>query len=292
MNAIVVKSKIKFLVLSLILLLIMACSTDSSYKESIPVANTDVGEDYHALHDGDGTTLKSDISINEIPANLKIIKSAKARYKVENVKLATRSIKQIAQRYNAYISDLRFTNDLYKKENRFTIKIPQQHFDTMMDSIGYHVEFVEYENITTKDVTEEYIDIQTRLATKKEVKERYEAILRKNAKTVEDILRTEEKLRVIQEEIESAQGRLKYLTNKVSYSTIQIDLYETVDYVEEPESYSKTFLSKGKEGLHFGWTIIEGIVIGLIYVWPLVVLITVGFIVLRRRWKKQKSKTA
>ena len=33
-----------------------------------------------------------------------------------------------------------------------------------------------------------------------------------------DILKTEDKLRVIQEEIESAQGRLKYLTNKVSYN--------------------------------------------------------------------------
>nr|WP_321230785.1 DUF4349 domain-containing protein [uncultured Psychroserpens sp.] len=259
------------------------------YKESVEVASTDINEDYESVIKNDDTALKSDIGENEIPKHLKIIKSATARYKVDNVKLATRNIKKIAARYNAYISDLRYTNDLYKKENRFTIKIPQQHFDSMMDSIGYIVDFVEYENITTKDVTEEYVDIQTRLNTKLEVKSRYETILRRNAKTVEDLLATEEKLRVIQEEIESAQGRLKYLSNKVSYSTIQIDLYETVAYTEEPESYSKTFLSKSKEGLSFGWSAIEGFVIGLMYLWPLVILGIIVFLLIRKRLRKRKT---
>lgn len=49
-----------------------------------------------------------------------------------------------------------------------------------MDSINSVVEFVEFENITTKDVTEEYIDLETRLKTKQEVKQRYEDILCKN----------------------------------------------------------------------------------------------------------------
>ena len=124
---------------------------------------------------------------DNIPLDLKIIKSATARYKVKNVKQATYKIKAIAQKHGAYISDLRFQNDLYKKENRFTIKVPQKYFDIVMDSVNAVVDFVEYENITTKDVTEEYIDLETRLKTKLEVKERYESILRKNAKTVEDI---------------------------------------------------------------------------------------------------------
>lgn len=283
------KSKIKFLIAMTVAICFLGCSENKmSYKESVEVSAVDINDDYEAVGNDEQTALKSDIGENEIPQHLKIIKSATARYKVENVKVATRHIKKIAGRYDAYISDLRYTNDLYKKENRFTIKIPQQHFDSMMDSIGYIVDFVEYENITTKDVTEEYIDIQTRLNTKLEVKSRYETILRRNAKTIEDILMTEEKLRVIQEEIESAQGRLKYLSNKVSYSTIQIDLYETVAYKEEPESYSKTFLSKSKEGLNFGWTAIEGFVIGLLYLWPLVILGVVVFFLVRRTLRKRK----
>ncbi len=223
---------------------------------------------------------------SNIPLNLKIIKSANARYKVKNVKEATYKIKAIAQKHGAYISDLRFQNDLYKKENRFTIKVPQKYFDIVMDSVNAVVDFVEYENITTKDVTEEYIDLETRLKTKLEVKARYESILRKNAKTVEDILKTEDKLRIIQEEIESAQGRLKYLTNKVSFSTIQIDLYESVDYVEEPENYTKTFLDKSKEGVSNGWFFIEAFIIVLINIWPLLIVGITAYIFIRKRRRK------
>ncbi|WP_299334837.1 DUF4349 domain-containing protein [uncultured Psychroserpens sp.] len=289
MNAIVLKSKIKLIVIFSIWISVMSCNHNANYKENVSLATADIKDDYEVVSDEAQTALQSEVGISQVPADLKIIKSANARYKVENVKTATRKIKRIAQSYGAYISDLRFENNLYQKENRFTIKIPQQYFDTMMDSIGFMVEFVEYENITTKDVTEEYIDIQTRLETKKEVKARYEMILRKNAITVEDILTTEDKLRIIQEEIESAQGRLKYLTNKVSYSTIQIDLYETVAYKEEPESYSKTFFAKGKEGLTYGWHIIESLILALIYVWPLVIIGTVLFFVIRKKIRKRKA---
>lgn len=289
MNVILDKMKIKYLWLAMLLCFVVACNTNENYKESLSIDTADVDADFEAILSEDDMAIKSEVSVNQIPMDLKIIKSANARYKVENVKTATRTIKRIAQRYNAYISDLRYTNDLYRKENRFTIKIPQQHFDTMMDSIGFVVDFVEYENITTKDVTEEYIDIETRLKTKKEIKARYESILRKKAKTVEDILKTEDKLRIIQEEIESAQGRLKYLTNKVSYSTIQIDLYESVEFQEEPESYSKTFLAKSKEGFASGWNFVENFILGLFYVWPLIIIGTFLFFVIRRKMKNRKT---
>ncbi|WP_299225124.1 DUF4349 domain-containing protein [uncultured Psychroserpens sp.] len=288
MNAIFVKLKIKLILISCVAISFMACKENMSSNESVSVKSADVKYDYAAVELDDETTIKSQVGTHQVPADLKIIKSANARYKVEDVKIATRRIKRIAQNYGAYISDLRFENNLYQKENRFTIKIPQQHFDIMMDSIGFMVDFVEYENITTKDVTEEYIDIQARLETKKEVKSRYESILRKKAITVEDILATEEKLRIIQEEIESAQGRLKYLTNKVSYSTIQIDLYETVDFKEEPTVYHKTFWSKSKEALIFGWHFIENIVLGIIHVWPLIILGAITYFLVRRKLKFKK----
>ncbi len=279
MNANPLKSVFKIITISLFVMLLSACQNES-YKENVSVADTAVSEEYEAV------TSKTEPSTSAIPNNLKIIKSANARYKVKHVKVATKKIKQIALNFDAYISDLRFQNDLYRIENRFTVKVPQQHFDAMMDSISAIVEFVEYENITTQDVTEEYIDIETRLKTKLEVKQRYETILRQKAKTVEEILATEEKLRVIQEEIESEQGRLKYLTNKVAYSTIQIDLYETVDYKEEPTSYKKSFWSKTKEGLVFGWNFIETIVLGIIHIWPFIILGSLLFFVIKKRIKK------
>jgi hypothetical protein len=286
MKTISVKLAIKMMLGLVCVLGVFSCN-QGDYKENLSLEETGVTSTYEVIEEETPiASLQNDATLVKVPANLKIIKSANARYKVKNVKSATAQIKDIATKYDAYVSDLRFQNNLYQIENRFTIKVPQQYFDAILDSIGGVVDFVEYENITTQDVTEEYIDLQSRLQTKLEVKGRYEEVLRKNAKTVKDILDTEDKLRVIQEEIEAAQGRLKYLSSKVSYSTIQIDLYETVNYKEEPENYTRTFLSKTKDGFAFGWNIIETIVLAMIHIWPLLLFGIIVVVLIRGRLKK------
>lgn len=283
MESNVFKNKLK--VVLIILCLFSFAYNDNSYKESLLAEPVDITEDFESA-ETDYLINKYNTTENNIPQDLKIIKSANARYKVKNVEEATNKIKKIATKYGAYISDLRFQNDLYKKENRFTIKVPKNQFDKVMDSVNSVVDFVEYENITTKDVTEEYIDLEARLKTKLEVKQRYEVILRKNAKTVEDILKTENELRIIQEEIESAQGRLKYLTSKVAFSIIQIDLYESVDYVKKPKIYKKSFWNKTKEAFSNGWNFVEVLTIFLIRIWPVIIIGTFILFVLKRRFKK------
>lgn len=282
------KNGFKIFAISMVLTTLLSCHKNN-YKEAVNVESVDINEEFEIM--GDDKSMKLDLipTISkkaQEPKDLKIIKSASARYKVKNVKDATNAIKRMVNGYDAYISDLRFQNNLHIKENRFTIKVPNRFFDKVLDSINTVADFVEYENITTKDVTEEYVDLQARLKTKLEVKERYESILRKNAKTVEDILATEGKLRIIQEEIESAQGRLKYLTNKVSYSTIQIDLYETVDYKDEPVTYNKTFWSKMKTSLSNGLNAIEVVFLGVMNIWPILIVGTVLFLFVKKRLRK------
>lgn len=264
---------IKVLTFGLVITTLFACN-NADYKEMVPMeAVYEVAESTYTPEQKEvvGNPFVQSGGI-KTPANLKIIKTATTRYKVDDVKKATAAIKQMADAYGAYISELRFTNTLYEKQNKFTIKVPKAYFDTMMDTIASTAAFVEYENITTQDVTEEFMDISARLKTKQEVKKRYEHVLRKRAVTVEDILLTEDKLRIIQEEIEAAQGRLKYLTDKVSFSTIHVDLYETVSYKNEPDSYTKTFVDKAKNGFSNGWSIVEVFVLGLITIWPLLLI--------------------
>jgi len=275
------KFSLKLIVVSIGLLVLGSCQ-NASYKEDFTMESVAITEDYQTVEENETAGIRS-----KTPVELKIIKSASARYKVKNVKKATEQVKAMAQLYNGYISDLRYENNLYEKQNRFTIKVPNANFDSLLDSIASVAIFTEFENITTQDVTEEFLDLESRLATKQEVKERYEDILRKNAKTVEDILATEEKLRILQEEIEAAQGRLKYLSNKVSYSTVQVDLFESVAYKEEPASYTKSFFDKAGNGFSFGWELIEAIIVGLIHIWPVLIMVTLVILFLRRKLKKK-----
>jgi Ni,Fe-hydrogenase I large subunit len=219
--------------------------------------------------------------------NLKIIKSAQTKYKVKDVKIATKKIKELAKNYNGYISDLQFQNNLHKIQNHFTVKIPKENFDIFLDSIRSFITFIDFENISTQDVTEQYFDAESRLKTKTEVKERYEEILRKKAKTVDDVLNTEEKLRVIQEELEATKGKLNYLKNRISFSTIDVELYEVVNYKPKPETFQKSFFTKIKEGLINGSEIIFKLMIVLINIWPILLLIIGVFFIYKKRKNNQ-----
>ncbi len=284
------KLNFRLKVLMLIVFTSFLLSCNSNHKESLAVDNVELSEKHEAIAiegmDSETLSPSQETPRQETSKVLKIIKSASVKYKVVEVKGASKRINKMVQQFNGYLSDQRFENNLYRKENRFTIKVPNQHFALLLDSIVNVAEFIDYENITTDDVTEEYVDLQSRLKTKLEVKQRYETILRKSAKTVKDILATEERLGIIQEEIEIVQGRLNFLSNKVSYSTIQVELYETVDYKEEPESYSRTFFSKVKEGFLYGWHLISSILLGVIYIWPILLIGFLVFFILKKRYKK------
>lgn len=204
--------------------------------------------------------------------DIKIIKNANCKLNVQEAEKVTRQTKKLVIKHGGYISDERFTHTNYTKENRFIIRIPNNKFDVVLDSLSNWAQFVDYKNISTQDVTEEYVDVSARLKTKLEVKERYETILRQKAKTVEEILEAEHKIKEIQEEIEAAKGRLQYLTNKVSFSTIQVDLYETVIPKEEPNSYTPKFGDKAKKGFSFGWGLIKSFALLLFYIWPFMVV--------------------
>lgn len=280
----------KVLAIAIVATSIFGCN-NADYNERVSIEHiSEASEEiYIADQKADAANPFAQQETIKSPANLKIIKTATTRYKVNDVKKATAAIKNMAANHGAYISELSFNNTLYEKQNKFTIKVPNTYFDKMMDTLASTASFVEYENISTQDVTEEFMDITARLKTKQEVKKRIEEVLRKRAVTVEDILLTEDKLRVIQEEIEAAQGRLKYLNDKVSYSTIHVDLYETVEYKEQPESYTKTFIDKAKNGFSNGWSIVEAIVLGLITIWPFLLMGGLFWFIVRRYVKKKKS---
>ncbi|SNR14214.1 DUF4349 domain-containing protein [Tenacibaculum jejuense] len=280
-----IKTQLKWCCLFLMLLQVFACSKKSpSYRENISVSESYASEnDLKASAASEEVKYKSTIETIE-KQKLKIIKTGELKLKVKNVKRATAQIKTLLEKYNAYIANLRYENTSYQKQNNFTIKVPKAYFDMLLDSISTYAEVLDYENVSTQDVTEEFLDIETRLATKLQVKERYETILKKKAKTVEDIIYAEEKLGAIQEEIEVAQGRLKYLSNRVMLSTIHVKLYEEIPY-KVSKVKTETFGSKFKRAISFGWTFLENLVLTLVHIWPVILIGVVGFLLYRKRKK-------
>jgi hypothetical protein len=217
-----------------------------------------------------------------------LLRQAHCRLEIENMTHELNRIQFLVNEHQGYVSDLNIQNNNWRKEATFLLRVPAKHFQATLDSLKNHAKKVDYQRISTQDVTEEYVDISSRLETKKQVRDRYIDILRNKAKTVEEILMAEEKIRHLQEEIEAREGRLRYLKDRASMSTITVELYQELEPQdeEEEESWISRFFSDAGDSLGFGGELVRGIVLGLMAMWPL--LIILGLIIWRRKAIKAK----
>ena len=144
--------------------------------------------------------------------------------------------------------------------------------------------FTDHKNISAEDVTSEFIDITGRLKTKKDVRNRYTELLNK-ADKVKDIIEVEEKLRVLQEEIESVEGRLKYLNDRVAYSTIDLTIYQI-----KPESQIPKigFGNRIAMAINSGISNLQEAIIWLIRQWIWITIAVALLILWKRKRKKMK----
>ena len=177
------------------------------------------------------------------------------------------------------------TNSTYRITNQLVVRVPADRFDELMNQIETESIYTNHRRVNAQDVTEEYLDIETRLNMKKQVRDRYVAILRDKAKTVEEVLKAEEAIRVIQEEIESREGRLNYLKNRISLSTINLEIYQEVPYTPD-RGQRTTFWTRLKQSAVNGWTIVVNMVLGLVTIWPLVLI--GGLLIWQRKWLRRK----
>ena len=236
---------------------------------------------------GNSNTKRNTSIIDDVAkVNRKMIWTADIQFQVNDVETSTKALQEITTKYGGFMSSMNLSSTNYRISNTIQIRIANNKFNQLLDDFQSEAIFVDELNIRSNDVTEEFIDIQTRLKTKKEVRDRYIDVLRNKAGDVKDIIRAEEAIRKITEEIEAKEGRLRYLKDKLSYSTITATIYQEVDYKDEPKIYRKPYAKKLLEGLGNGWSFIKGFVLVLANIWPLLLLI--GFVIWKGKWMIRK----
>jgi hypothetical protein len=218
----------------------------------------------------------------------KIIKTAEVSMQVKNVKSTRKSILEIIKKCEAYVSSENQANSTGSIEDDMVIRIKPEGFDDIIDRFLEQSIYTDYRKITAEDVTTYYIDTEARLKSKKEVETQYSDILKK-ATTIADIMEVEEKLRVIREEIEATEGRLKYLNDQVSYSTVDLHFYEKLEYQAAPAPGSGFFYQTGK-AFKGGWQSMLTFFLAVIYLWPVWLILAVTIFLMVRMVKKAIRK--
>lgn len=212
----------------------------------------------------------------------KLIKEGFVEFETENIKDTRKFIFQSIKKHNGYVSSDEEYNSSGRLSNTIIIRVPAKNFDNLLNESTKNIEKFDNKEIEVKDVTEEFLDIQARLKTKKELENRYIELLKK-ANSVIEILEVEKQIGVLRSEIESIEGRLKYLESKVSLSTLTMTFYQKIPTVIE-------FGDKFKSGFKNGWDNLIWFFVFMINIWPFI-LIGLGLIFGLRIWKRNKKKS-
>lgn len=236
-----------------------------------------VSDNNQKLSENDETTENVD---NDENISKKLIKNGSVVFETEDLEKTKTDVTFLVKKYRGYItSDSK--NEYDNRETYFlNIRVPEQYFDSILSGISSKVSKFESKEIRISDVTEEYLDIESRLKNKKELEKRYLEILQQ-AKTVENILNVERELGKIREEIESTEGRLIYLKNQVSFSTLSVSFYKL-------DSNEASFGSKIWKSFKNGFKNLQLFFIGVIAIWPFIILFVIGFIVVKK-WRNRKK---
>lgn len=155
----------------------------------------------------------------------KIMYTANVDMTVEDYEAARRKIGNLVGQWNGYI--LKFTENS-GEENRsgsLTVKIPAGDFMTFLNQLEQIEHLDASRHVQGDDVTEEYVDLASRLKAKELVEERLLQFMER-AETSEALLEFSRELARVQEEIEQIKGRMRYIDQRVDYATAHIRLHE------------------------------------------------------------------
>ncbi|TVR41413.1 MAG: DUF4349 domain-containing protein [Cryomorphaceae bacterium] len=194
------------------------------------------------------------------PRESRMIRTGRLVFETEDPS-ATRSflVEEINLR-DGYITSDETSKSLNRLSTTLEVRIPSEQFGGFLERVSDHVTRFDTRHISARDVSEEYVDVEARLKTKKDLETRYLELLSK-AVTISEMLEIEHQIGLLRAEIESMEGRLKYLDNRVSYSTLSITYYELT-----PEE--KRFGSRFIVAFKSGWDNLISFLIMMTHIWP------------------------
>jgi flagellar biosynthesis chaperone FliJ len=215
---------------------------------------------------------RTNVKYNEIYKK-KIIKDGRLGITVKELKKAKAHVDTLVQKIDGYYENESFTNSDYETAYTLKIRIPSDKLESFIAMIESGESKINYKVIEARDVTEEYIDLEARLQNKHKYLTRYQIFLQ-STKSIKEVLDIQEKIRGLEEEIESTTGKMKYINDLVNYSTLELNITQEKNYKFRPEQRENLF-EKLKESLSVGWYSFVDFLFFLLSNWAILILFSV-----------------
>lgn len=216
----------------------------------------------------------------------KIIKNGTLSFEVTELEVTKTKIDSLLKDTNGYYENEQYHSYGNRIAYSLNIRVPNAKFGTLINKLENGVGKLKSKNISAKDVTKEYVDLNIRLENKLAYLKQYQTILLK-AKSIKEILEVQEKIRRIEEEIESKKGRIKYLDNKVNFSTLNLEISELITgSIASKPSFGRRIINSFNNGAQ-GFL---SFIVELICYWPFMLLLVFIYLARKPIWNRIRSK--
>lgn len=173
---------------------------------------------------------ESDTQLTGAPVSLplarydrKIIKNAELTLQVQDTAAALDQVTAVATDHNGYIVNSRVWSEGTYRLASVTLGVPAEEFEQVLRRLRGLAIKVMNEQASGQDVTDQYVDLESRLRNLEATQTRVRAFL-DQAVTVEEALEVNRQLSEIEGQIEEIKGKMNYLKERAAYSTITVYL--------------------------------------------------------------------
>ncbi len=195
----------------------------------------------------------------------------------------------LVKKFDGFISrsdtDRRYQD---RQSGRWTVRIPVEGYQAFLEGVT-GLGFAESRSEKAEDITEQYVDVQTRIQNNQRLESRILTMLEERAGELSDILEIERELARVREMIERQQGQLRLLTDRSALTTITLNVREERAYQPTAApTLGARLVAAWRNSLNALLRFVENLLVGLVAFVPWLLLLTLptamAVFVIRRLW--------
>jgi hypothetical protein len=223
----------------------------------------------------------------------KIIRTATIDLRVEDFAETDHALKNLVEFMDGYVADFREDRRYGERlSGEWVVRIPVDQFDAFVEQV-LQLGVPMMRQVSAEDVTEQYVDLTARLSNKRKLEERILQLLDEQAGEIKDVIEVETQLGRVREEIELLEGKLRYLSDQITMTTVTISAREDKGYVP-PQA--PTFVGQIKSvflnSLAIIGNVAQGAVLIIVAIAPWIVILTVVVVPIYWRLRRRRRLTA
>ncbi len=171
----------------------------------------------------------------------KIIYTASIDLVVKDFGEAERRVLELVSEMAGYVAEFR-EDRRYGGQlgGNWVVRIPVIQFNRFIDQV-LELGVPMTRQIDALDVTEQFTDLTARLNNKRKLEERILKLLEEKTDAIKDVIEVESQLGRVREEIETFEGKLRYMSDRIAMTTVTISAREDKSYTP---AQAPTFAAK------------------------------------------------